>query len=99
VPDAQGCDGVDHCWQTRDTRWRSIATTLQASLTNQGYQLRDITEQQLGEITGRRIYEVSRDGDLPYYLNVISTLDQRTVYRMSDAPLNAEEMDAIAANS
>lgn len=93
---AQGCDGVENCWQTSDTQWRSIATSLQQSLQDQGYNLQDITEQRLGEITGKRIYEVSREGDSPYYLNLISTLDRGTVYRMTDTPLSLAEMEAIA---
>jgi hypothetical protein len=57
--------------------------------------LTDLTETRLGDSTGRRIYEVSRDGETSYYLTLISTL-QGAVYVLTEEPMTVEKMDEIA---
>lgn len=86
-----GCGGRDGCWQHESTQWRSIATTLKQDLENQGYTL---TPLEIGSDTGMRIYQVSKMGEPPYYLNLLSTL-QGTVYIVSEEPLTPEELTAM----
>jgi len=88
----QACDQVEQCWRSPDSQWRGLAQTLEADLAAQGYEL---TEMPLDDETGRRIYEVSKESEVVYYLNVISTLEG-TVYRVTEQPLTADEMNAIA---
>lgn len=86
-----GCGGRNGCWQNENTQWRSIATTLKQDLENQGYTL---TPVEIGSDTGMRIYQVSKMGEPPYYLNLLSTL-QGTVYIVSEEPLTPEELTAM----
>lgn len=88
-----GCNQSDQCWETT-TPISQVRPTLLQSLSEQGYEVTDLTDRLLPEASGRRIYQVSQ-ADEEYYLNLISTT-MGTVYYKTDAPLSTEEMDAIA---
>lgn len=88
-----GCGGQAVCWQTDNTQWRSVARTFEQTLEDQGY---DVNQLELETDTGVRVYAVSKEGEIPYYLNLLSTLDG-TVYVLSDKPLTPQELTEMAA--
>lgn len=88
-----GCGGRENCWQSADTQWRAIARTLERDLQNQGYAVSQIDF----EIeTGMRVYRVSKPGEPEYYLNLISTFEQGTVYLISEQLMTAAEIRQAA---
>jgi hypothetical protein len=88
-----GCNGLLGCWQTPETQWRDVSSNLEQKLEAQGYEVEALD---LEDDTGRRVYQVSKAGDLKYYLNVLST-ERGTVYRISQEPLTREELNQAAA--
>jgi hypothetical protein len=88
-----GCNGLLGCWQTPETQWRDVSSNLEQRLEAQGYEVEALD---LEDDTGRRVYQVSKAGDLKYYLNVLST-ERGTVYRISQEPLTREELNQAAA--
>lgn len=87
-----GCDGLEQCWQIPDSHWRGIAQTLQTSLLRQGYALNEL---ELENDTGRRVYEVIQDGEIVYYLTLVSTFEE-TIYRLTADPMTTAEIDELA---
>jgi hypothetical protein len=71
-----------------------VRPTLLQSISEQGYEVTDLTDRLLPEASGRRIYQILKE-DEEYYLNLISTATG-TVYYKTGAPLSPQEMDAIA---
>jgi hypothetical protein len=86
----EGCGDLASCWRAPG-RARSLAGDLQADLETQGYTVTQLTSD---EETGWRIFRVSQDGKPDYYLNVISTFDQGTIYLLTEEPMDEA---AIAA--
>jgi N-dimethylarginine dimethylaminohydrolase len=84
-----GCNGLLDCWKTPETQWRDVSSNLEQKLEAKGY---DVKALDLEDDTGRRVYEVSKDGEIKYYLNVLST-ERGTVYRISQQPLTREELN------
>ncbi|NJO50520.1 MAG: hypothetical protein HC840_14965 [Leptolyngbyaceae cyanobacterium RM2_2_4] len=85
-----GCGGQENCWQTQDTQWRSVATTLRQELESKGYEV----EQETGEEElNFRVYEVSKDGEIEY-LNLLSTA-QGTFYVLADQPMTRDELEQL----
>ncbi|MGG6284276.1 hypothetical protein ACQ4M3_22055 [Leptolyngbya sp. AN03gr2] len=71
-----GCKGQVGCWQIADSQGRTIARTLEQQLEQQGFTL---TQKELDQDTGFRVYEVSKDGVKQYYLHMIWS-DRGTAY-------------------
>ncbi|MCD8488935.1 MAG: hypothetical protein LRZ84_19880 [Desertifilum sp.] len=80
-----GCEG--QCWQIQQ-RSTSVARNLLESLEAQGFTIRRTD----GDRTGERIYEVSKDGEVQYYISLFSTLDGGTKYAIADEPLKREDL-------
>jgi hypothetical protein len=89
-----GCHASESCWQTADTQWRSLATSLRQTLQMQGYSLEELP---LDEDTGRRIYRVSKPNEIPYYLNLVSTREG-TVYFLTEQPMTAEALNQVSGS-
>lgn len=89
-----GCGGREHCWQSADTQWRAIARTLEQALKTQGYA---VSQVDLEIETGMRVYRVSKPDEPEYYLNLISTFEQGTVYLISEQLMTVAEIRQAAA--
>lgn len=84
-----GCNNnIALCWKADGERSTSVARNLQASLEAQGFSVTRVD----GDRTGERIYEVSKDGEIHYYISLFSTLDGGTQYAIADEPLTLEEL-------
>jgi len=88
-----GCNGLLGCWQTPETQWRDVSSNLEQRLEAQGYEVEALD---LEDDTGRRVYEVSKDGETKYYLNLLST-KQGTVYLLTKEQLTLEELNSAVA--
>ncbi|GAP96062.1 hypothetical protein [Leptolyngbya sp. NIES-2104] len=86
-----GCNGREGCWQVLETQGRKIAGTLEKQLQNQGYQL---TEKDLDEDTGMRVYQVEKSGTQPYYLHFVWS-DRGTAYVRNPQILSRSELAAL----
>jgi hypothetical protein len=87
------CNGSKDCWQTAETQWRSVSRDLIQKLESKGFVVQALD---LEDDTGRRVYEVSKDGKAQYYLNLFST-DKGTVYLIAKEPLDREELNKAVA--
>ncbi|RMG13692.1 MAG: hypothetical protein D6728_04270 [Cyanobacteria bacterium J055] len=87
-----GCNGRDDCWQTSETQWRSIASNLSQDLQNRGYEVEQVN---IATDTGMRVYRISKTGETPYYLHLVSTL-QGTKYVTSQTQMTTEELEELA---
>ncbi|MBF2083829.1 hypothetical protein [Thermoleptolyngbya sp. C42_A2020_037] len=86
------CGGFLNCWRLSDTDGRpvrAIARDLQATLQTQGYQTQQLEP---ADDTGSSLYRVTPPDEPPYYVNVISTFNQGTVYLLTDEPMTAAEI-------
>jgi hypothetical protein len=86
------CGGFLNCWRISDADGRpvrAIARDLQAMLQSQGYQTQQLEP---ADDTGSSLYRVTPPDEPPYYVNVISTFNQGTVYLLTDAPMTAAEI-------
>ncbi|OLP15731.1 hypothetical protein BST81_24745 [Leptolyngbya sp. 'hensonii'] len=81
---------MEGCWQVEDTQWRSIAGNLKQRLRDQGMELAELD---LEDDTGLRVYEVSKDGKLQYYLNLLST-DRGTIYVLNPRQMSRAELES-----
>jgi hypothetical protein len=88
-----GCNNSLSCWQTAETQWRSVSENLKQNLEAQGYVVEKL---ELADDTGRSAYQVSKDGETKYYLNLLST-KQGTVYLLTKEQLTPEELDSAVA--
>lgn len=94
--DAQpGCDrDRQNCWQTAETRWRSVALNFEQTLEQRGYEVQPLDD--LDQDTGVRMFRISKDGNAQYYLTVVSTL-AGTRYAHSEQRLSLEEINQLRA--
>lgn len=86
------CSGFLNCWRLSDADGRpvrAIARDLQATLQTQGYQTQQLEP---ADDTGSSLYRVTPPDEPPYYVNVISTFNQGTVYLLTDEPMTAAEI-------
>lgn len=86
------CGGFLNCWRLSDADGRpvrAIARDLQATLQTQGYQTQQLEP---ADDTGSSLYRVTPPDEPPYYVNVISTFNQGTVYLLTDEPMTAAEI-------
>jgi hypothetical protein len=88
----QGCSGSQDCWQVEETQWRSIADNLEERLQADGYA---VTQLDLEDDTGLRVYEVIKQGNPKYYLHLLST-SHGTVYLVKSKLLSREEFQQMA---
>jgi hypothetical protein len=88
-----GCNNSLSCWQTAETQWRSVSENLKQNLEAQGYMVEKL---ELADDTGRSTYQVSKDGETKYYLNLLST-KQGTVYLLTKEQLTLEELNSAVA--
>jgi hypothetical protein len=96
IPGAKGCNSLIGCWQVGETQFRSVAENLQKRLEQDGYQVEKLDD--IEDDIGRSVYRVSKDGETPYYLNVLS-IDQGTIYVRSPRLLSREELEKEAGIS
>ncbi len=87
-----GCLNSKQCWQTSDTQWRTISSTVKQQLENQGYILEAVP---LDDETGRQMYRVLKANETAYFLSFISTT-QGTVYLITQQPMTPEEMQQVS---
>ncbi|MFQ3629295.1 MAG: hypothetical protein SNJ81_17180 [Cyanobacteriota bacterium] len=86
------CGGFLNCWRISDADGRpvrAIARDLQTALQAEGYQTQQLEP---ADDTGSSLYRVTPPDEPPYYVNVISTFDQGTVYLLTDEPMTAAEI-------
>ncbi|NEQ28103.1 MAG: hypothetical protein F6K28_55770 [Microcoleus sp. SIO2G3] len=88
-----GCNNSLSCWQTTETQWRTVSENLKQNLEAQGYVVKKL---ELADDTGRTAYQVSKDGETKYYLNLLST-KQGTVYLLTKEQLTPEELNSAVA--
>lgn len=86
-----GCNGREGCWQVLETKGRMVAGTLEKQLQNQGYQ---VTQKELDEDTGMRVYQVEKAGTEPYYLHFVWS-DRGTAYVRNPQILSRSELEAL----
>ncbi|QKD83739.1 hypothetical protein HPC62_17425 [Thermoleptolyngbya sichuanensis A183] len=89
---SNNCNGFLSCWRLSDADGRpvqAIARDLQAMLQEQGYQTQRLEP---ADDTGSSLYRVTPPDEPPYYVNVISTFNQGTVYLLTDEPMTAAEI-------
>lgn len=93
---AQQADcGVETCWTSPvEGGWRGAARSIQDNLEAQGYRLSNITGEVLSTETGVRIYRVAKDGEDPYYLNLVS-VTEGIRYSLTPTPLSEEMLVAL----
>jgi hypothetical protein len=60
----------------------------------QGYRLSNITGEVLSTETGVRIYRVAKDGEDPYYLNLVS-VTEGILYSLTPTPLSEDRLVAL----
>lgn len=77
------------CWQLEDTQWRSVASSLEERLENQGYAVTKLDD--LEDEMGMGIYKVDKDG-VTKYLHLLLT-DRGTVYLLESKPLSRSELE------
>ncbi|MBD2081631.1 hypothetical protein [Leptolyngbya sp. FACHB-17] len=87
-----GCNGREGCWEIAETQGRMISKTLEKQLQDQGYQ---VTEKDINEDVGMRVYQVEKSGTQPYYLHFIWS-DRGTAYVRHAQILSRSELEAIA---
>lgn len=68
---------------------QAIARDLQTALQAGGYQTQQLEP---ADDTGSSLYRVTPPNQPPYYVNVISTFNQGTVYLLTDEPMTAAEI-------
>lgn len=87
--------GVETCWTSPvEGGWRGAARSIQDNLEAQGYRLSNITGEVLSTETGVRIYRVAKDGEDPYYLNLVS-VTEGIRYSLTPTPLSEEMLIAL----
>jgi hypothetical protein len=96
VQGAQQADcGGEACWTSPvEGSWRGAARSIQDNLEAQGYILNNITGEVLSTETGLRIYRVVKDGEDPYYLNLVSVNDG-ILYSLTPTPLSEDRLVAL----
>ncbi|HEY9603417.1 MAG TPA: hypothetical protein V6C85_17505 [Allocoleopsis sp.] len=88
----QGCNGVESCWQTAETQWAVVSNDLKQKLEEGGYVM---TPMDIEDDIGRRAYEVSKEGNTRYYLNLIST-GSGIVYLLTEQLPTSEQIRSAA---
>jgi hypothetical protein len=68
--------GILGCFQLSETNGRLVAQDLEQKLTQQGYSL---SEQDIADDTGMKVYKVTKDNQLKFYLHAIWS-DRGTLY-------------------
>ena len=87
--------GVEACWTSPvEGGWRGAARSIQDNLEAQGYRLSNITGEVLSTETGVRIYRVAKDGEDPYYLNLVS-VTEGILYSLTPTPLSEDRLVAL----
>ncbi|HEY9646820.1 MAG TPA: hypothetical protein V6C88_10640 [Chroococcidiopsis sp.] len=89
-----GCDRSSECWRTPNTQWRTVAQDLRSTLESENYSLQEID---LG-MTGGRLYEVSKDGQIEYYVAFVST-PNGTVYALTQEQPSCTQLYELAGVS
>lgn len=84
-----GCEGIAGCWQAPTTNWRIASRTLISSIEAKGYSVDELSDL---EESGRKVYEVSKQGETQQYLNIFS-IGGDMVYRLAEKPLSREELN------
>jgi outer membrane biosynthesis protein TonB len=87
-----GCNGQAECWQINESNGRTVAGKLEQQLEQQGFVL---TEKDLNQDTGFRVYEVAKDGVKQYYLHLIWS-DRGTVYLRNQTLLSQSQLSEIS---
>lgn len=95
---AQQADcGGEACWTSPvEGGWRGAARSIQDNLEAQGYRLSNITGEVLSTETGVRIYRVTKTGEDPYYLNLVS-VTEGILYSLTPTPLSEDRLIALQA--
>lgn len=89
--------GIATCWTSPvEGGWRGAAQSLRDRLEAQGYSLSNITGEVLSTETGVRIYRVTKAGEDPYYLNLVSVAEGIR-YSLTPAPLSEDRLVALQA--
>lgn len=86
-----GCQSRDNCWSMPGNS-RQVTRDLQTQLEAEGYRL----EPQERE-TGIRVYAVSREGNVEYYLNVIEIAGE-TQYITTEQPMTVDQLNELRAS-
>lgn len=95
---AQQADcGGEACWTSPvEGGWRGAARSIQDNLEAQGYTLNNVTGEVLSTETGVRVYQVTKDGEAPYYLNLVSVAEG-ILYSLTPTPLTEDRLVALQA--
>lgn len=88
------CADQPDCWQVPVASWRAGAGDLQSRLEAQGYSLSNVTGEVLGLDTGVRVYAVSKAGQDPYYLNLVSS-SGGLLYTLTQSPISDAQVLAL----
>lgn len=88
---APGCNGRAECWQLAESNGRTVAAKLEQHLEQQGFVL---TQKELDQETGFRVYEVSKNGVKQYYLHMIWS-DRGTAYVRDNNLLSHSQLSVI----
>jgi len=83
-----GCFGLGTCRQITGVPFRDTGDTLLQQLTAQGYTVKQRSDL---EETGRKVYEIAKDGKRRY-LNILSSDINTTVYIVTPAPIQLADL-------
>jgi hypothetical protein len=89
LPGTQPCDSGKGCWKSGDSQWRSVYASVQKQLSEQGYELTELDQE---DDTGFKVSRVSKNGTARYYLHLLSTL-QGTIYVLDAIPLSRTQLE------
>lgn len=92
TPSADAADAPVTCWQLADSQWRTVSQSVIQALESNGYELTAI---ELASETGRRLYAVSQEGEVKYYLALVSTLNG-TRYQLTPERPTEQQLDELA---
>lgn len=86
------CEGREHCWRTQEGR-RAVASTLEADLEAQGYEVSLFDSEQ----SGVHVYVVEKDKAIEYYLTVIASasFDGGSFYVLTEERMTEAELDEV----
>lgn len=84
------CVSEDGCWTSANSQWRSVKQDVTYQIRQQGYEVSDL---ELEDDTGFKVSQVLKNGEVKYYLHLLST-DGGTLFVLNNKQLSRDETEA-----
>ena len=84
------CQSEDGCWTSANSQWRSVKQDVAQQIRQQGYEVADL---ELEDDTGFKVSQVLKNGEVKYYLHLLST-DGGTLFVLNAKQLSRAETEA-----